>query len=117
MAKRTVPVKDNKNIHGTNPLCLTEKIIRSHIYDSKYWKEKCCALAAEWLADKVMDVRLLGGVFGGNIKPTSFLCITVKMLQIQPENRGGVHRKRIVQVGNHPDQGCRWQADCSESRE
>ncbi|KXJ75875.1 hypothetical protein RP20_CCG010858 [Aedes albopictus] len=63
MAKRTVPVKDNKNIHGTNPLCLTEKIIRSRIYDSKYWKEKCCALAA----DKAMDVRLLDGVFGGNI--------------------------------------------------
>lgn len=27
----------------------------------------------------------MGGVFGGNIKPTPFLCLTLKMLQIQPE--------------------------------
>ena len=30
-------------------------------------------------------VRFVGGVFGGNIKPTDFLCLILKMLQIQPE--------------------------------
>ena len=29
--------------------------------------------------------RYIGGVFGGNVKPTPFLCLTLKMLQIQPE--------------------------------
>lgn len=32
-----------------------------------------------------MEIRYVGGVFGGNIKPTPFLCLTLKMLQIQPE--------------------------------
>ncbi|XP_052868714.1 pre-mRNA-splicing factor 38 [Anopheles cruzii] len=83
MANRTV--KDAKNVHGTNPQYLIEKIIRSRIYDSKYWKEQCFALTAELLVDKAMELRFVGGVFGGNIKPTPFLCLTLKMLQIQPE--------------------------------
>lgn len=32
-----------------------------------------------------MDLKYIGGVFGGNIKPTPFLCLVLKMLQIQPE--------------------------------
>lgn len=44
MANRTV--KDARNVHGTNPQYLIEKIIRSRIYDSKYWKEQCFALTA-----------------------------------------------------------------------
>lgn len=83
MANRTV--KDAKSIRGTNPQYLIEKIIRSRIYDSKYWKEECFALTAELLVDKAMELRYLGGVFGGNIKPTPFLCLILKMLQIQPE--------------------------------
>lgn len=83
MANRTV--KEAKNVHGTNPQYLIEKIIRSRIYDSKYWKEQCFALTAELLVDKAMELRFIGGVFGGNIKPTQFLCLTLKMLQIQPE--------------------------------
>ncbi|CAG9761845.1 unnamed protein product [Ceutorhynchus assimilis] len=83
MANRTV--KDAKSVHGTNPQYLVEKIIRSRIYDSKYWKEECFALTAELLVDKAMELRFIGGVYGGNVKPTPFLCLTLKMLQIQPE--------------------------------
>lgn len=83
MANRTV--KDAKSIRGTNPQYLVEKIIRSRIYDSKYWKEECFALSAELVVDKAMELRFIGGVYGGNIKPTPFLCLTLKMLQIQPE--------------------------------
>ncbi|XP_034102866.1 pre-mRNA-splicing factor 38 [Drosophila albomicans] len=83
MANRTV--KEAKNVHGTNPQYLIEKIIRSRIYDSKYWKEQCFALTAELLVDKAMELRFVGGVYGGNIRPTQFLCLTLKMLQIQPE--------------------------------
>lgn len=83
MANRTV--KDAKCVHGTNPQYLVEKIVRSRIYDSKYWKEECFALTAELLVDKAMELRYIGGVHGGNIKPTPFLCLTLKMLQIQPE--------------------------------
>jgi len=78
-------VKDAVTVKGTNPQYLVEKIIRSRIYDSKYWKENCFALTAELMVDKAMELRFIGGVFGGNIKPTPFICLVLKMLQIQPE--------------------------------
>ncbi|XP_040570307.1 pre-mRNA-splicing factor 38A [Lepeophtheirus salmonis] len=83
MANRTV--KDATTIKGTNPQYLIEKVIRTRIYDSKYWKEQCFALTAELLVDKAMELRYIGGTFAGNIKPTPFLCLVLKMLQIQPE--------------------------------
>lgn len=43
------------------------------------------AFLAELVVDKAMELRFVGGVYGGNIKPTPFLCLTLKMLQIQPE--------------------------------
>lgn len=83
MANRTV--KDAQSVRGTNPQYLIEKIIRSRIYDARYWKEECFALSAELLVDKAMELKFIGGVYGGNIKPTPFLCLVLKMLQIQPE--------------------------------
>ncbi|OQR67153.1 pre-mRNA-splicing factor 38A-like, partial [Tropilaelaps mercedesae] len=83
MANRTV--KDAHTVHGTNPQYLVEKIIRSRIYESKYWKEECFAVTAELIVDKGMELRYCGGVYGGNIKPTPFMCLLLKMLQIQPE--------------------------------
>lgn len=32
-----------------------------------------------------MELDHFGGTFGGNRKATPFLCLTLKMLQIQPE--------------------------------
>ncbi|CAJ0937817.1 unnamed protein product [Ranitomeya imitator] len=83
MANRTV--KDAHSVHGTNPQYLVEKIIRTRIYESKYWKEECFGLTAELVVDKAMELKYIGGVYGGNIKPTPFLCLALKMLQIQPE--------------------------------
>jgi len=83
MANRTIA--DAKSVRGTNPQYLIEKIIRSRIYDCKFWKEECFALTAELMVDKAMELRYIGGVFGGNIKPSPFLCLILKMLQIQPE--------------------------------
>ena len=42
-------------------------------------------ILAELLVDKAMELRYIGGVYSGNIKPSPFLCLTLKMLQIQPE--------------------------------
>lgn len=32
-----------------------------------------------------MELRYVGGHYGGNVKPTPFLCLILKMLQIQPD--------------------------------
>lgn len=40
---------------------------------------------AETLVDKAMELDHFGGTFGGSRKATPFMCLTLKMLQIQPE--------------------------------
>eukprot|EP00271_Cylindrocystis_brebissonii_P009585 TRINITY_DN2458_c0_g2_i1.p1 TRINITY_DN2458_c0_g2~~TRINITY_DN2458_c0_g2_i1.p1 ORF type:complete len:414 (+),score=93.67 TRINITY_DN2458_c0_g2_i1:104-1345(+) len=83
MANRTDPRA--RSIHGTNPQNLVEKILRSKIYQNTYWKEQCFGLTAETLVDKAMELDHFGGTFGGNRKATPFMCLILKMLQIQPE--------------------------------
>ncbi|GAB2277383.1 hypothetical protein Dimus_012086 [Dionaea muscipula] len=83
MANRTDPLA--KSIRGTNPQNLVEKILRSKIYQNNYWKEQCFGLTAETLVDKAMELDHVGGTYGGGRKPTPFMCLVMKMLQIQPE--------------------------------
>lgn len=42
-------------------------------------------IVAETMVDKALDLKYFGGMFGGNKKPTPFICLILKMLQIQPE--------------------------------
>ena len=37
--------KDARHVKGVNPQHLIEKIIRTRIYECKYWKEHCFALS------------------------------------------------------------------------
>lgn len=76
---------DARNIHGTDPQYLIEKILRLKIHDARYWKEHCFALSAETMVDKAVDLKYVGGTYGGNRQPTQFMCLVLKMLQIQPE--------------------------------
>ncbi|KAJ2916051.1 hypothetical protein MD484_g4396, partial [Candolleomyces efflorescens] len=73
-----------KSIHGQNPQFLVETVIRSRIYESSFWKEHCFALTAETIIDKAIELKYIGGVYG-NQRPTEFLCLLLKLLQIQPE--------------------------------
>jgi pre-mRNA-splicing factor 38A len=83
MANRTDP--SAKSIHGMNPQNLIDQIVRNRIYQNPYYKEACFGLTAESLVDRAMELKDFGGCYGGNKKPTKFLCLTLKMLQIQPE--------------------------------
>ncbi|RNA06161.1 pre-mRNA-splicing factor 38A [Brachionus plicatilis] len=78
-------VREAIDIKGTDPQHLVEKIVRTRIYEARYWKEECFALTAELLVDKAIELKSIGGIYSGNIKPTPFLCLVLKMLQIQPE--------------------------------
>ncbi|GKD59081.1 pre-mRNA-splicing factor 38, partial [Tanacetum coccineum] len=83
MANRTDP--SARNIRGTNPQNLVEKIVRTKIYNHTFWKEQCFGLTAETLVDKAMELDHVGGTHGGNRRPTPFICLVMKMLQIQPD--------------------------------
>jgi pre-mRNA-splicing factor 38A len=83
MANSTDPFAES--VHGTNPQYLVEKITRLKIYNCDYWKEQCFGLTSETIIDKAVVLKYCGGTYGGNIKPTEFLCLTLKLLQLQPE--------------------------------
>mmetsp|Transcript_40288 Transcript_40288/g.38755 ORF Transcript_40288/g.38755 Transcript_40288/m.38755 type:complete len:114 (+) Transcript_40288:73-414(+) len=55
------------------------------IHNDAYMKEHCFALTAETIVDKAFDLKYVGGTYGGNRRPSKFLCLLMKMLQIQPE--------------------------------
>lgn len=101
MANRTDPLA--RDVHGTNPQFLLGKIVRSKIYDNAYWKEHCFGLSgevlfntrivihilmnfssAESLIDKAVELKYIGGTYGGARHATPFLCLLCKLLQIQP---------------------------------
>lgn len=85
MANVTDPLA--RHIHGTNPQNLLEYITRQKIYDTRYWKEECFGLAAVDIAEKAAtQLKAVGGSYGGNSQPTRFLCLVLKMLQIQPDD-------------------------------
>ena len=63
--------------------------MRTRIYESLYWTEKLTKLKnflyllAETLIDRAIELTSFGGEYG-NQKPTEFLCLTLKLLQLQP---------------------------------
>ena len=71
-------------IHGTDPQLLIEKILRERIYESLYWKDKCFALSAETFVDRAVECKAIGGYYA-NQKPTDFICLTLKLLMLNPE--------------------------------
>mmetsp|Transcript_31930 Transcript_31930/g.98605 ORF Transcript_31930/g.98605 Transcript_31930/m.98605 type:complete len:274 (-) Transcript_31930:61-882(-) len=74
-----------EGVHGTNPQRIVEKILRTKVYATQYWKEYCFGLTAETLVDRAIELQHVGGTYGGTRKPTKFMCLLLKMLQIQPE--------------------------------
>ena len=71
--------------HGTNPLFLIDKIVRTKIYSCTYYKEKCFALDAKSIVDRAIELKSIGGTYGSTKKPSQFLCLLLKLLQISPE--------------------------------
>ncbi|RYH04651.1 hypothetical protein EON65_46910, partial [archaeon] len=83
MANRTDPFA--QTVHGTNPQYLVEKITRLKIYNTNYWKETCFGLTAATVLEKAASLKYCGGLYGGNLQPSKFLCLLLKLLQLQPE--------------------------------
>jgi pre-mRNA-splicing factor 38A len=63
---------------------LIDKISRIRIRECRYWKEHCFGLNAERLVDKAIDLRCIGSMAGDNNRPTPFICLLFKMLQLMP---------------------------------
>lgn len=72
-------------IRGQNPALLFEKGVRDRITESYYWKEQCFGLNAATLCDRAAELKFIGGTTGIMGKPTPFLCLAFKLLQLVPE--------------------------------
>ncbi|KAH9868096.1 hypothetical protein IAQ61_007403 [Plenodomus lingam] len=72
-------------IRGQNPALLFEKGVRERITESYYWKEQCFGLNAATLCDRAAELKFIGGTTGITGKPTPFLCLAFKLLQLVPE--------------------------------
>ena len=71
-------------IHGINPAHLLDKPVLDRVVDSYYWKEQCFAINEETLCDRAVDMTYFGGTYGQQ-KPTPFICLCLKLLQLMPE--------------------------------
>ncbi|OJJ48389.1 hypothetical protein ASPZODRAFT_62887 [Penicilliopsis zonata CBS 506.65] len=86
-------------VRGVNPATLFEKAVRDRITDSYYWKEQCFGLNAATLCDRAVELTCLGGTYGVSEKPTPFLCLAFKLLQLGPD------RDIILEYLNFTDPG------------
>lgn len=47
-------------------------------------EEQCFALNAATLIDRAVELQAVGGTYA-NTRPTEFICLVLKLLQLQPE--------------------------------
>jgi len=78
---------DGPLIRGQNPALLFEKGVRDRITESLYWKEQCFGLNAATLCDRAAELTHIGGTHGYVGKPTPFLCLAFKLIQLVPDNQ------------------------------
>ncbi|KAG0305175.1 hypothetical protein BGZ98_004524 [Dissophora globulifera] len=83
MAMDNKTVRDAIQLHGTDPQFLIEKILRTRIYECTYWKEQCFGLTESSIIEKAYALTYIGGQYGAQ-KPTDFMCLVLKLLQLQP---------------------------------
>ncbi|KAJ9190668.1 hypothetical protein DTO166G4_445 [Paecilomyces variotii] len=95
-------------IRGVNPATLFEKAVRDRITDSYYWKEQCFGLNAATLCDRAAELTSIGGTYGVGQKPTPFLCLAFKMLQLAPE------KDIVLEYLNFTDPGSDAEGDTAE---
>ncbi|RYC59876.1 hypothetical protein CHU98_g6330 [Xylaria longipes] len=71
--------------NGLNPATIMEKAVRERIVDSYFWKEQCFGVNEADIVDRVVShVSFIGGTYGDNQKPSPFLCLAFKLLQLAP---------------------------------
>jgi pre-mRNA-splicing factor 38A len=71
--------------NGMNPATLLEKAMIERIIESFYFKDACFGLNEADVVDRVVaHVSFVGGTYGSSQKPTPFLCLLFKLLQLAP---------------------------------
>lgn len=101
-------------VRGVNPATLFEKAVRDRITDSYYWKEQCFGLNAATICDRAVELTSIGGTYGVSEKPTPFLCLAFKLLQLQPERQVILEYLNFIDPGSDDEDGGSNHAASSE---
>ncbi|UNI13665.1 hypothetical protein JDV02_000387 [Purpureocillium takamizusanense] len=71
--------------NGLNPATIMEKAVKDRVVDSYFYKEQCFALNEADIVDRVVEhVSFIGGTHGASQKPSPFLCLAFKLLELGP---------------------------------
>ncbi|KUJ09227.1 PRP38-domain-containing protein [Mollisia scopiformis] len=71
--------------NGLNPATIMEKPVRERIVDCYFWKDQCFAVNEADIVNRVVDhVHFIGGTYGDAQRPSPFLCLAFKLLQLGP---------------------------------
>ena len=71
--------------NGANPAKLMEKPVVDRIIDSYFWKADCFGVNEADIVTRVVErVQFIGGTYGDAQKPSPFLCLAFKLLQLGP---------------------------------
>jgi pre-mRNA-splicing factor 38A len=82
MANQTA--RDAIKVRGSDPQLFIEKLTRERIYQSRYWRENCYGVTIADVASLATDLSHVGGLYGQARKPTAFICLVLKLLQLGP---------------------------------
>ncbi|KAJ8069231.1 hypothetical protein OCU04_002897 [Sclerotinia nivalis] len=73
--------------NGLNPATILEKPVRERIVDCYFWKDQCFALnEADIVSRVVSHVTFIAGTYGDSQRPSPFLCLAFKLLQLGPSD-------------------------------
>ena len=69
---------------ATQNISQVELILRNRVFNCYYWKDKCFGLTSETIIDKALELKYIGGMNHSSNQPTDFICLFIKMLQLNP---------------------------------
>ncbi|RKF56687.1 Pre-mRNA-splicing factor 38 [Golovinomyces cichoracearum] len=73
--------------NGLNPATIMEKPVRERIVDCYFWKDQCFAVNEADIVNRVVEnVNFIGGTYGDSQRPSPFLCLAFKLLQLSPSD-------------------------------
>lgn len=79
----SVPLAPN----GLNPATIMEKPVRERIVDCYFWKDQCFGVNEADIINRVVEhVHFIGGTYGDAQRPSPFLCLAFKLLQLAPSD-------------------------------
>lgn len=73
--------------NGLNPAKIMEKPVVDRIIDCYFWKDQCFAVNEADIVERVVEhVKFIAGTYGDSQRPSPFICLAFKLLQLAPSD-------------------------------